>query len=528
LSVVRRLFRFDVCQSKGTTGSLTTDNRQPTTDMRTTYLDEFEAFSEAYNRAIYGHRSGRDPHLDLEPVYDRYGDLFRREALDELRAESEEAFTERARKCAKHLLADAVEHHLAVAVRPLTEEIATHDALATVEWEGRDLPYRATGSMVTRLERADVRRELARRRERVVQEINDLRSERLEKILESAVALGAESRAALRSELHGVDWAGLASAGERLLGETERPFVDAAELAFREHADVRLANASAADLAHLNRFVGFDDIFRPGRLRSVYRDVFAGLRIRTAAQENVAIDLADRGAKHPRAFCAPVRVPADVRIVLRRRGGYGDYLSILRQGGHAQQLAFTSPSTRVEFRRAGRGAAAEAFALLVESIAREPAWLEGRFGLPRGARGFGKLVALERCASVRRLAALAVYEEQLCSGRLSLASAPSRYAELLAEALAVQTGSARYLAALDEDLPAPERLLARALEVQLRDGFKVRFGSRWWETREAAELLKEIWSAGTEYTAVEVAAELGLGAITLDALEEEVVEELGR
>jgi hypothetical protein len=496
--------------------------------MRTTYLDEFEAFSEAYYRAIYLHRSGREPHLDLEPVYDRYGDLFRREALDELRAESDDAFTERARKCAKHLLADAVEHHLAAAVRPLTEEIATHDALATVEWEGRDLAFHATASIVARLERADARRELARRRERAIQEINDLRAERLEKVFDGAVALGARSRAALRSELQGADWEGIASAGGRLLGDTERPYVDAAEVAFREHADVRLSGASAADLAHLFRFVGFDDMFRPGRLRSVYRDVFAGLRVRTGAQENVRLDLTDRSAKHPRAFCAPVRVPEDVRLVLRRRGGYGDFLSVLRQGGHAQQLAYTSPSTRVEFRRVGRGAAAEAFALLIESIARAPPRLEGSFGLPRNARGFGRLVALQRCGSVRRLAALAVYEEQLCSGRLSLASAPSRYAELLGEALAVETGSASYLVALDEDLPAPERLLARALEVQLRDGFKVRFGSRWWETREAGELLKEIWSAGTEYTAVEVATELGLGAITLDALEEELVEELGR
>jgi hypothetical protein len=221
-------------------------------------------------------------------------------------------------------------------------------------------------------------------------------------------------------------------------------------------------------------------------------------------------------------------VPEDVRLVLRRRGGFGDVLDLARQGGHAQQVAFTSPSTRVEFRRAGRGAAAEAFALLIESVAREPAWLEGTVGLPRTARGFRGLVALERCAAVRRIAALAVYEEDLLSGRLALAAAPSRYAELLAAACGVGTGAAEYLAALEVDLPAPEALLALALEVQLRDHVKVQFGSRWWEAREAGELLKEIWSAGTEYTAAEIAVELGLGAISLDALETEIGEELGR
>jgi hypothetical protein len=62
----------------------------------------------------------------------------------------------------------------------------------------------------------------------------------------------------------------------------------------------------------------------------------------------------------------------------------------------------------------------------------------------------------------------------------------------------------------------------------LRDYLKVRFGSRWWEHREAGDLLKEIWSAGAEYNAAEIASELGLGAVTLDALEAEIVEELGR
>jgi hypothetical protein len=496
--------------------------------MRSHYLDEFEAFGEVYHRTVYLHRSGREPRLDLEPVYDRYGELFRREALDELRAESEEAFTERGRKCARYLFAEAAEHHLAAAVRPLSEELATHDALATVEWEGRDVPFYATLAFQARLARAPERRELARRRMRVVQEVNDLRAERLEKVLDGAVSLGAASYAALRSESRGVDWDGLATAGERLLAATERPFADAAEAAFREHTDIRLAEASEADLSHLFRFAGFDERFRAGALRTVYRDVFAGLRIRTAAQENVRLDLADRPRKHPRAFCAPVGVPEDVRLSLRRRGGYGDWLDLVREGGRAQQYAFTSPSTRVEFRRAGWGAAAEAFARLVESVAREPAWLEATAGIPRSARAFHRLAALERCAAVRRLAALAPYETDLYSGRLALAAAPSRYAEALSSATAVETPSAEYLAALEDDLPAPERLLARALEVRLRDYLKVRFGSRWWEHREAGDLLKEIWSAGAEYNAAEIASELGLGAVTLDALEAEIVEELGR
>jgi hypothetical protein len=211
---------------------------------------------------------------------------------------------------------------------------------------------------------------------------------------------------------------------------------------------------------------------------------------------------------------------------VRLRGGYWDYRALARQGGRAQQFAFTSPETRVEFRRAGRGAATEAFALLVESIVRDPVWLESRLGLPRSARAFRPLAALERVAEARRLAALAIYEEALYSGKLALSAAPARYAEMLSEATGVETGSAGHLASLDEDLPAPERLLAVALEAQLRDHFKMRFGSRWWEERGAGELLKEIWSAGGEYSAAEIAAELGLGEISFDPLDAELAEEL--
>jgi hypothetical protein len=59
--------------------------------------------------------------------------------------------------------------------------------------------------------------------------------------------------------------------------------------------------------------------------------------------------------------------------------------------------------------------------------------------------------------------------------------------------------------------------------VLLRDRLKTRFGRRWWTSRAAGDLLKEIWSTGNEYSCDDLAAELELGAISLDALEADLL-----
>lgn len=490
--------------------------------MRSEYTDEFESFNQAYVRERYRHRSGRKTRLDLEPVFDRFGYLFRADEIDALRVAEDDAFYERDRTALRYLRAAAVERHLDAGVRALTEEIETHISRATVDWMGREVAFEATRALLGNERRPDARRELGARRERVFEETNDLRAERFEKRLEAARVFGASSYLALRSELAGVDFAALAGEARRLLTATERPYAEALEPALVERADVRRQNAVSVDLPRLFRLEEFDRAFPAARLPVVYRDALAGLGIRTGAQSNVALDLEPRATKHARPFCAPIRVPEEVVLVVRASGGYGDYRGLLRTAGIAQHNAFTSPDTRVAFKRAGDPAASEVYGLLLQNLLLDRDWLDERFGLG-AARPLRRLAALDRFVAVRRCAGAALYEEELCSQRRSLAGARERYVETLSEATMVAEPAAEYLTGLDEPTAAGS-LRALALEVALRDHLKTRFGRKWWANRRAGELLKELWSTGNEYTVEGLAEELRLGELSFEPLESDLVE----
>lgn len=127
---------------------------------------------------------------------------------------------------------------------------------------------------------------------------------------------------------------------------------------------------------------------------------------------------------------------------------------------------------------------------------------------------------------VRRHVAKLQYEEALLSGRTSLADAASAYVDCLGNATLVRVSRCDYLADLDDGFYVADYLRAWALEVLVRDYLRTRFGNHWWTSRYAGSLLKELWSTGFEYSADEIAAELGLGPIEFDPLADDLVEGL--
>src|ERR671938_1253200 len=90
------------------------------------YRRDFAAYSSAIELAHYQHRAGFDPELHTEPIYERYGDLFRRDAIDELkRALSETpAHLETERASLRALYGSACIGYLEARARELTDEWA--------------------------------------------------------------------------------------------------------------------------------------------------------------------------------------------------------------------------------------------------------------------------------------------------------------------------------------------------------------------------------------------------------------------
>lgn len=489
--------------------------------MRNEYPDEFEAFSESHTRTWYRFGAGLDRALDLAPVYDRFGHLFGRDEIAALGEAAENGFGELDRKEARYLRAAAIEEHLSSATRELDEIIADRDAAETVAWEGETLPFHSLRSRIRNESRPEVRSELARRRERIVEGSNDMRAERLDKRAAAARSLGAVSTAALCSDVYGIDYTALRDRASVLLSETEASYAAALASLVRKRSTVDIGDATREDLLYALRFAEFDEAFPAHRMPMVYRDVFAGLGIKTGAQRNIRLDLEDRPSKNPRPFCAPIRVPDDVVLVVRPSGGYADYTALLHEGGHAQHFGFTSPGARVAFARAGDRATSETWAFLVQYLLLDDRYLREAFHIDPSSE-LRRLAAIEKCSVVRRHVGKLRYEEALHSGRLSLGSAPAAYVEELEGATMVRYPRSDALSDLDDGFYVADYLRAWALEVLVREHLKTRFGNRWWSSRAAGALLRELWATGSEYSADEIAAELGLGPICFEPLADDL------
>ncbi|HMX30279.1 MAG TPA: hypothetical protein PKC13_32155, partial [Blastocatellia bacterium] len=344
----------------------------------------------------------------------------------------------------------------------------------------------------------------------------DLRAERLQKLHAGARALGYENYLAMRGKLQEVDIEKLAAQANQFLAKTESRYVSAlAPLLLRE-ANVSLDEATAAHLKHLRQYARFDAFFERERMLGVYRELFAALGFRTENQTNVEIDSATRPNKQPHAFCAPVRVPDEIKLAANLVGGQANYREFLRAAGHTQHFAWTSRNLYPEFQRSGDAAVGAAWGMLFENLLLDSTWLTGTFGFVENAE-FRHALAATRLMELRRRAAKLNYEIEVHSGKLA-DGAEKRYVELMADAVRVRFDEAEHLRDLSDDFRPAIFLRAAVFEAQLRDHLKTKFGSRWWASRKAGEMLIDLWNTGRRYSVEALAVMIGLGELDFELL----------
>ena len=102
----------------------------------------------------------------------------------------------------------------------------------------------------------------------------------------------------------------------------------------------------------------------------------------------------------------------------------------------------------------------------------------------------------------------------------------NRYAELLSDALKIDVTPANYLADIDSGFYVSSYLRSWAFEAQLRAYLKEKFGSKWFATRDAGSLLRELWGEGQKMRAEEMLKEVTGSTLEMEAVAERVREVL--
>ena len=236
-----------------------------------------------------------------------------------------------------------------------------------------------------------------------------------------------------------------------------------------------------------------------------FERTLAGLGIDLAAQANVKLDTEQRPLKSPRAFCAPVRVPEEVYLVIPRTGGRDDFGALFHEGGHTEHYAHVDPALPFEFRHLGDNSVTECFAFLFEHLTEDPHWLRAMLGV-EDAGGYLGFARATKLVFLRRYAAKLSYEMELHGGERPLSEMPELYAQLLGEAVGVDWPRASYLADVDDGFYAANYLRAWALETYVRRHLRRAVRPRWFAERAAGDVLRDLWREGQRLDAEDMIA----------------------
>lgn len=470
------------------------------------YSSRVERFQAQLMEAYYRQLAGLEEEMGLGGIYAEHASLFSEEAIDALRALAEGG-DERGAE-ARQLLSFAVTEHLSSRVAELTEQVETAEARAIVIWRGEEIPYRALWNRAADIPHRAERNALADSFFEAVDAINPLRQERHERMAAAVRQLGYADVVDLVRRTDGFDPEQLAAEQRAFLIDSETVYF-AALRRYLAEIDIEQGDAARVDLDRVLRGAAWDNWFPARTMLRALRGTLAGMGIDIDAQPNIQLDVEVRPRKSPRAFCTPVSVPGDIRLVIQPRGGWDDYGALLHEAGHAQHFGHVAPDLPVAFRLLGDNSLTEAYGALFELLVGDPIWLMDQIGMPEEeALAFADFNAFWQLVGLRARAARLLYELYLHREPDS-ALAREQYAGMLEAAIGVRVAPEQYLSSVDDHLYVARYVRAFMLQGSLSAWLRARFGETWWRSADAGEALRRSWSRGQQWNAEDVVAHLG-------------------
>jgi hypothetical protein len=476
------------------------------------FRDDADRFIAELDEEFYLHYAGHKETLDVEAVYERHQNLTKLETAKRL----EDAPTELWRFACEGFLGNLTRSH--------QERLAKVEAELKTTVDGEEIPFRMLRAALANEPDRDRRQRLEAERLRLTdEELNPVYLDAARIDREAVRQLGAPNYYELYKRF-GFLLDELAEECVDLLDATERRWEEAGDRLFRERLGIGLGAARTWDVARMFRAPEWDTAYPSDRMLPALRETLRDLGIDLDAQANVHLDLEQRPAKSPRAFCAPIEVPGRIMLVISPIGGRDDWEALFHEAGHTEHYAFTSPDLPMEARRLGDMAVTEGWASLLQHLVTDPVWLNRRLDVPRVEK-----LANEGAVSLlyfsRRYCAKLLYEIEFFQAD-DAASMRPRYAELLTEALKIPAASESYLADIDGSYYVTGYLRSWAFEAQLRDFLRSEFGNDWFARREAGSLLRELWSLGQTPTANELLRDVAGAELEMASVADRIQEGL--
>ncbi len=470
-----------------------------------------EAFMQALSREYYRAQSGLATHAELQPIYERFPSITSEDAL----ALTREAFLgatpgSEDHRSARALLDWVAEIRVTRALASLDERQMAWESAAMVPIEdGRRVPYARISIDIANAADRPERLMLERGRSALVrQELVPLRQERFQRERDLTEDLEiANGYVATIEAVGGIDLGALVAQCEQFLRHTESMWNDVAGARVQKLLGIPMSEATRADGMALLRAPELDRFFPAREMEPRVRAQVSEMGADATAGGRIIFDTGDREGKRSRAFCAPVRIPDEVYLVLRPTGGQQDYRALLHELGHAMHFAYARADLPFEHRWLGDNSVTESFAMLFDHQLHDGGWLErytevGKPQVPEMLRALG----FEELQFLRRYCAKIIYERALYDGSAPWSALPDLYVETLTKATGFRYDPADAFVDVDPRFYSARYLRAWQLQALLRESLVARFDDDWWRNPRAGPwIVDELFSHGQR----ELGSELG-------------------
>jgi hypothetical protein len=449
-----------------------------------------DAFMEEYSREYYLASSGQKSSAELQPIYEKYAAILGPNAL----AMVMEMFRGSHNGSEDHrglrLLADwLVEAQSSRVLAPLEEREITWESNAIVRLaDGGELQYQRVAIELANTPDVRERHAIDQARVKLVSsELAPLRRERLQRERDITEELGVgESYIAGFELLSGIDLNGLREECDELLRETQSMWDEVLPQFLRKRLGMTVREATRADALALFRAKEFDRFFPSAAMEQNIRQQVREMGVDPAASGRIIFDTEDREGKRSRAYCAPVRVPNEVYLVMRPHGGQTDWNTFLHELGHALHFAYMRPDLPYEYRWLGDNSVTEGYAMLFDHLMQNAGWLRRYTELgASNMREFLRAVGFEELHFLRRYAAKLGYEIALYRGELSWDALPDLYVDRLTSATSFRYERADAFVDVDPRFYAARYLRAWQLQALLAETLVEHFDEDWWRNPRA-------------------------------------------
>ena len=486
---------------------------------RDEFLKKVISFNEEIHRESYQHLIGLKEELDETSIYAKYKDIFTKINIEELKKETPSSSLEKRKN--NHLLGFLIGNYMGNKLSKLSDEAAVFEAKAIVDFKGSKIAYRQLRKLITEQENKE-NRDLVYQVEKPVKKkllwysIKMLKTE-----LKLIKDLGYKGYIDLTSSLKEVDYFKLMQELKPFLVETDLKYTELMGGALKT-INVDLENATNYDYLYYSRQRRFDRYFPKEKVVDVLKKTLIGMDFDLEKQKNIELDIEEREKKVPRAFMMHIRIPEEIKLVIKPNGGHEDYNAILHEAGHAEHYAHVNPKLDYELKHFGDHAVSEVFSFLFDNLMQDSNWLKNYTKMNKEEiKDFVDYAYLGDLYMFRRYISKLIYELKLFSNDLRILDEnfnPTKkkyknfgecYSDILTKATKVRFPTNSYLLDLDSGFYVADYLRAWVMERQLRFKLKQQFGVEWFKNKKAGEFLRKLYWHGNSKNIYEMAKEVG-------------------